>query len=158
MAELVTTIDFKSVGSRPAPKKTADEILNRVPIGVKTPMRLGNNEIWEMNHTLSSEINQNLKDLLATNWGERLGRYNFGANLRPLLFEFSRDEFDSEVSFRIKDAVSKWMPYITLKSMERKISEDDVGNVAIVTLNILYDVPQAALKNQAVRTNLFVSG
>lgn len=71
-----------------------------------------------MHTELFDQIRDNMRNLIETNWGERLGQYDFGANLRELAAErLAREDYDQEVAFRIKKAVDKWMPYVSLEEM-----------------------------------------
>ena len=71
-----------------------------------------------MHTDLFDQIRDNLRNLILTNWGERLGLYDFGANLFELASEnLAREDYDQEIAFRIKSAVDKWMPYISLEEM-----------------------------------------
>ena len=101
-----------------------DEKLN---IGIKTPLQFGssNGEIFSMNSTLSDQFADNLKNLILTNHGERLGIYDFGANLRELLTNYSTNEdFESQAIERITVAVNKWMPFISLLDFNTSINEN----------------------------------
>lgn len=158
MAE-VGKIDFKSVGERPPRNLTDEEVQNQTPIGIRTPMRLGQSDgIYAMNRSLADEIRQNFHNLLLTNWGERPGRYRFGGNLQELTMELGSEEFDDEVAVRIKSAASKWMPFIVLRSMERFVDSLDDEPVARIRLRITYDVPTAAITNQALDVSFFIAG
>ena len=86
------------------------------PIGIKTPLRPGgNNGIFDGHFVLKDQVKDNLRNLMLTNWGERLGLYNFGANLRPLTTEIvGQDSFDAQATERSKGAVDRWMPYVSL--------------------------------------------
>lgn len=117
----------------------------RVPIGIKTPLELNTGdgtEILVTYLTLEETVHDNLKNLLLTNWGERLGLYDFGANLRPLMSELvSLDDFDSAAIERINNAVTKWMPFVTL---ENYISDNDrtvdTRSLAQISIKITYSV------------------
>lgn len=154
------TISFKSVGVRfnevPEDNSKVD-----IPISIKMPMSLGqaNDGIFAMTFDLQSTIKQNLKNLLLTNWGERLGRYFFGANIRAMTMEFNKiDTFDSEIAIRIKSAVAKWMPYVELQDMQRNVEFNDVKGMAKLRINIIYAVPSTNIKQDAVEIILFISG
>jgi phage baseplate assembly protein W len=112
-------IEFKSVGIK-ADAKSNNKLQISIPIGFKTPLRFGKaaDSIFSMHFDIREQLRDNLKNLLLTNHGERLGLYFFGANLKPLLFEFNEPGFDSKVADNIKQAVATFMPYIQLDTME----------------------------------------
>ena len=156
----VGKIDFKSVGTKPTLRTSDTERQNRVPIGIRTPMRLGQGSdgIYAMNRTIAEEVRQNLSNLILTNWGERVGRYHFGANLRELTLELGSEEYDEEVAVRIKSATSRWMPYVLLIGMERFVDSVDDEPLAKIRLRIVYDVPAVGLKNQVLDVQFFIAG
>lgn len=99
--------------------KAKDEVQPTIAFGVKTPLSLAAGTLFEMNYTLGEQIADNLKNLILTNFGDRVGLAQFGANLTPLLAEFvSINDFNAEAMARIKTATKKWMPYVELKGYE----------------------------------------
>lgn len=155
----ITTISFKSVGVRYT-EQPVDTSKDDIPIAIKMPMKLGqsNDGLLAMTFSLPETIKQNLKNLILTNWGERIGRYNYGANLRPLSFEFGEDQFDNELALRIKSAVSKWMPYVDLTDLFREVEFVDQKGLSKVRIKISYSVPLINLKQDAIEAILYVAG
>jgi phage baseplate assembly protein W len=151
-------ISFKNVGklavsTTPTPTTTA------TPIGIKTPVQLGSNSegLFAMNFTISDQIQDNLRNLILTNWGERLCSYNFGANLRELTTELtSKENFDSEAMVRIKDAVSRWMSYISLSDFTSTIDRSQNSVIGKILITITYDVPIANITNKMLEVILYV--
>jgi phage baseplate assembly protein W len=158
MAE-VGKIDFKSIGERPPRQLRAQEVINRVPIGIRTPMRLGQSDgIYAMNTNLGDEIRQSLHNLILTNWGERLGRYQFGANLQELTMELGSEMFDEEVAVRIRAATNRWLPFVVLEAMERFVDTVESEPVAKIRLRIFYSVPPAGItETQALDVIFFIA-
>jgi phage baseplate assembly protein W len=138
-------ISFKNVGIRKDTKLNEDPVENNkslIPIGIKTPIKLGikDNELFEMNYIIVDQIRDNLKNLILTNHGERLIQYNFGANLRPLLFDYSNKEnFDNEAMVNINTAVTKYMPFINLLDYESAVQKED--GMSKIRLRINYTIP-----------------
>jgi len=94
---------------------------------------------------------------LLTNWGERLGFYYFGANLRELTTEISNvDTFDELAIQRIKEAVGTWMPFVNLKSFSSRIDDASDNKTGIIKITITYSVPQLFIENRALQISLFV--
>ena len=91
--------NFKSSGqSINTEIKYRQDTFRKKLIGIKTPLELGSGRdgMLKMHDNLKNQIKDNLKNLLLTNHGERLGNYNFGANLDELLFEFRKSIKNSE--------------------------------------------------------------
>lgn len=129
------------------------------PIGIKTPISLGNPEkegIFEMHFDLFDQISDNLKNLISTNWGERLGRYDYGANLGPITTELvSQDDFDSEAISRISTAISKSMSYVQPISFVSNINRTDNKNTAVIELTLTYKVPSISINEKKLLVTLY---
>ena len=127
-----------------------------IPIGIKTPLRYGNTALFEMHTDLFDQIRDNLRNLVLTNWGERLAQYDFGANLLELSAErLARDDYDQEVAARINNAVAKWMPYVSLQEMVPLDQEDlqvksHVSTVPLRRYLLTYDVPSINSARQSL--------
>lgn len=155
----MATINFKSVGrtAQTVQDETPDQTV--LPVGIKTPLQPGRagEGIFAMHYDLGDQIRDNLRNLILTNWGERLGLYDFGANLRELTTEFvSLDNFDDEAVVRIQGATSRWMPYVSLKTFDSTTEHEQNEKVGIITLRITYDVPVLQLSNQTLEISLYV--
>ena len=69
---------------------------------------------------------ENLKNLLLTFPGERTGDWiNFGCNLKALLFEQVNEDIKIDIQDTIIDAVSTWLSYINILSIDIVTSLDD---------------------------------
>jgi len=154
----MATYNFKSVGKTQTQQKDEELVVTQVPYGIKTPLQLGDAEgIFVMNYSLADQFHDNLRNLLLTNWGGRLGIYEFGANLLPLTTEFvSQDDFDTEAIRRIKSAVEKWMPFIDLEDFTSNVNRKDNVNTGIIEINITYNIPSLQVTKKAIQITLFV--
>lgn len=154
----MATYSFKSVGKTQAQQKEETLKATPIPYGIKTPLQLGSSEgILSMNFSLSDQFADNLRNLLLTNWGERVGLYDFGANLKPLTTEFvSQEDFDNEAISRIQTAVGKWMPFIDLEDFSSSIDRNDNRNTAIIRLTVTYNIPALNVFKKAVQIVLYV--
>lgn len=141
-------INFKSVGVKRAITLAQNNSNSETIIyyGVKTPLENGANGegLFAMHTVLIDQIVDNLKNLICTNHGERLGYFDLGANLKPLLAEkSSRNDFDEEATTRIKTAVTKYMPYVELTTYETlfdPINRDDISHVERVRIRIKFNI------------------
>ena len=95
-----------------------------------------------------------------TNHGERLGHYELGANLRALTTErLSNDSFDNEAMIRIRDAVSRWMPFINLDSFDSSFnSPPEVDSIAEINIRIFYSIPKLKIVNKGIEVILHCIG
>lgn len=153
-------ISFKNVG---VTGFRQEDVLTRnktaLPIGIKTPLEFDadGHGLLAMHTDIKEQIADNFKNMVLTNWGERLGNYFFGANLRPLLADYShKDNFDNEAMIRINTAVTRWMPFITPVAFESATSRPDNSPVARVRLSIIYSVTSIGITNAKLEVDLFV--
>lgn len=154
-------ISFKSVGKTSTQTKNEADIQTKteVPIGIVTPLQLGtrNEGILKTNLSLSDQIADNLRNLILTNWGERLGQYKFGANLRELTTELvSQENFDNEAMARIKDAVDKWMNYVTLVDFSSVIDTTQRSSLNKIRLTVSYIVTNIQPLPRQLSIDLYV--
>lgn len=152
-----SAISFKSVGkSTVTVRAEAEATRPIIPVGIKTPLRYGNTSLFEMHTDLFDQIRDNLRNLILTNWGERLGQYDFGGNLLELSAErLSREDYDQEVAARINSAVNKWMPYVSLEELVPLDQEDlqvksHVSTVPLRRYLMTYDVPSINSAKQSL--------
>lgn len=149
---------FKSSGKTQEQKTIEQLTQTAIPVGIKTPLRLGGDEgIYAMHTSLADQVHDNLRNLLQTNWGERLGLYDFGANLRPLVTEFvSQDDFDAQAVQRISNSVSKWMPFVGLEDFLSEIDRTENKNTAVVRITVTYSIPALSVTKRALQVTLYV--
>jgi len=95
------------------------------PINIKYPLRHGKAGAFEINEDTFDAIIDDLRILILTNYGERPVHYDFGANLRPLIFEFRGEDLRQAINDSIITAVEKWMPFVNVVSLT---VEDETTN------------------------------
>lgn len=152
-------ISFKDVGVQGVVRQPVVPRSAPVPIGFKTPLELDEegNSIFKMHFTLKEQISDNLRNLILTNHGERLALYDFGANLRPLLTDWSnKEDFDREVMLRIKTANSKYMPFVELQGYESLPDYEENIFTGKIRIFVAYTVPSINLTDQLIEVDLFV--
>jgi phage baseplate assembly protein W len=153
----MSTYSFKSSGKTSTQIKSEVQPVTYVPIGIKTPLRLDNKDLFAMHYNNADQIHDNLRNLILTNWGERLGFYFFGANLRELTTELSSlDAFDAAAIERIRTAVTTWMPYVSLGNFSSSFDREENKNVGILKIMITYSVAQLRVENRMLQISLYV--
>ena len=95
-------------------------------IGFKTPFRdSGQDDIFDMHTDPREQIKDNLRNLLLTNHGERVGHYNFGANLKNILYDFTEDDaYKNTVTEHIRVAVDNFMPTVNIDDVQLILLSD----------------------------------
>jgi phage baseplate assembly protein W len=152
------TYSFKSSGKTSVQKVDETPAETPLPIGIVTPLRLGDQHGFLAMHTsLADQMHDNLRNLLLTNWGSRLGQFDLGGNLRPLLSEFTtQDDFDTQAIERIRSAVGKWMSFISLNDFSSVVDHVDNKHTGTVLLTITYDIPLLNVKGRKLLLTLYV--
>ena len=155
--------DFQAVGEDLSTFRKNRRIGEAVslPVGIKTPIELdqANGGLFVMHLTLTNQVKDNFKNLILTNHGERLGLYDYGANLRELTMELGNEAFDTEAIKRIKVACAKYMPYLSLNTFEPIIDRDGLpGGITKVGLKITYTIPLASSGLQQMDVILYAAG
>lgn len=150
------SFSFKSSGTTQADAAANALTVTATPIGIKTPLALGNDGLLAINTALGAQLTDNLRNLILTNWGERLGFYDFGANLRPITTDLaSMDDFDSQAIDRIRTAVQRWMPYIDLQDFLSEVDRSQPKRTAIIRLTVTFNIPTLNIKGKKLEVTLY---
>ena len=153
--------NFKSVGNNLADVE-AEVVLaakEKPPIGIKTPLEISSGTgVFTMHTDIAKQISDNLRNLIMTNHGERLGFYDFGANLRPLLFNLGQEDADTQAIENIKAAVSKYMPFVSLNNFQVFVDRNDNKAVAKVAVQITYRIPRLDKLARSLEVMLYMGG
>jgi phage baseplate assembly protein W len=153
--------DFKSVGIKLGADQQ-DRVASSVspPIGITTPLALDNQNrgLLTMHYDLSDQILDNLRNLVMTNHGERVGVYDFGANLRPLTLELTQPVWEEEAMVRIKTAVAKFMPYVDLQTFEVNILGSSNMGMSKVAIRMTYTVQDVQDRPRAIEIIMYIAG
>ena len=116
-----------------------NDINEDVYIGLELPLTHTSTGFFNRTKTALEQAKSNIKNLLLTNKGERLGNPTFGTNLLRLVFSQENTDLESRVEEEIRAAMSEFLPYINIRSIETSFSDTNI-NQAIVriifTLNI----------------------
>lgn len=147
---------FKSSGTT-----ATDDIANalavtKIPVGIKTPLSLGDDDLLTMSYKFADQVTDNLRNLILTNWGERLGFYDFGGNLRPLMTDLvSLDDFDSQAISRIRTAVGRWMPYVDLQDFLSSVDRVQNKQLAVIRMVITFNIPSLNVVGRKLEVMLY---
>jgi hypothetical protein len=155
--------DFSSVGQTTSKFKSEfDNPVADFPIGILTPLRLGyeNDGIFKMSKDLITQVRDNFKNMLATNWGDRLMLYDFGANLSELSFEMGNESGDMEAIVRIKNSIDKYMPFIIPQTFETfsEASQTPSEGVGKVGIRITYSISNLSSENFVDEVIIYSAG
>lgn len=137
--------DFNSVGETDTSyrSRTSASVVS-APVGIKTPLELGelsSDSFLKMHKNLDDTITDNFRNLVLTNNGERLLRYDYGANLREIAFELGTEDGDYEAINRIRNSARKYLPYLSLQTFESFQIPQTYNEPSKVGVRIAYSVP-----------------
>lgn len=92
----------------------------------KFPLNISDTGSYESNTIIKQVVKQNFKNLVLTNPGERIMNPDFGVGIRRFLFEQNVDSVVDILNKRIKQQVSKYMPYIEIQQFSPSYEENEL--------------------------------
>ena len=102
-----------------------------VRIGLKLPFTRGRSGLFPQSETTLEQAGSNIKNLLLTSKGERIMQPDFGSRLRDLLFEQYTEDLSSRIQEEIQEAISTWLPYINIASVNIIQSDEDPNTTSV---------------------------
>ena len=101
--------------------------------GPALPFRRSAEDGIALTHSMLEVIRQNLKNVVLTIPGERVMVPDFGVGIKRYLFQMSNNTTKSEITGKIREQVSKYMPHIAIRSIKYKSTAAmiDAGELAI---------------------------
>ena len=161
MSNYVKKYSFQSVGDLDEDLKSHESAAEsaQLPIGIKTPMSFAlDDSLLLMHKSYPDQIADNFRNMIMTNHGERLGHYDFGANLMEMAFEIGSENGDLKAMQRISKTVKKYMPFITLRDFEPMTIKNEGNSMGKIGIRVTYGVPQIDNKLRAIEVVLFAAG
>jgi phage baseplate assembly protein W len=168
MTQLQTRkINFKHVGIKRDNRRFDINIEPpSIPVGIKTPLEKGSGKsgLFTMHFQPAEQIHDNLRNLIVTNHGERLGRFSFGANLKSLTFDLSSmGDFEDRAAENIKDAVQKYMPFVELEDMLVNVTDhaDNLvlpNGLAEIVITVTYNIPKLKVIGRKLQAVIYAGG
>ncbi len=160
----MSSFDFKSSGRKVDSRLESSETWSKTApdVGIKTPLSNGQGrQIFDMHDDPRAQIKDNMRNLLLTNRGERLGLFDYGADLSSLLFEMtSVQSIEKEIVKRITKAVEVYMPGVQLDEVStseldrNEKNEINKKGMVKIKLKVVFSIPAARINNQAVEVTL----
>lgn len=102
-------------------------IIKNTPIGLMLPIRSGNVGYFDQSFDSFTAYRMNIINLLRTRPGERRMNPAFGCRLWEVIFEQNDDILPSKVRNIITDDISRWVPGVSVSSVEVKYFENDAS-------------------------------
>ena len=83
----------------------------------KLPLTLDSDDGYALTKTLKEVAKQNFKMLVLTNPGERVMDPEFGVGISAFLFENNTPAVHSQIDARVREQVSKYLPFIEVQQI-----------------------------------------
>ena len=100
-------------------------------IGLSFPIQKDSNTDFAMTRNSLQQAKHNLKNLLLTFPGERVGQPEFGSRMRELCFEPIDDDLPSKIEEEVRRAVSSWLPYINIQEVNTLTDDGDENKIFV---------------------------
>ena len=114
-------------------------------VGLALPIGAANNGYFAVNYTTKNQIKTNLKNLILTEPGERLGNPNFGTPLRKFIFEpYIQGIFETNIEEAVTTAISTYLPYINIINITFENTNENKDN-HLVKLELQYSINFSAV-------------
>ena len=100
-------------------------------VGMSFPLKGDTFNDFSLTKTTIEQSVHNLRNLLLTVVGERVGQPEFGSQLKAICFEQIDDELPIKIENEVRRAVSKWLSHIEIKSVETLTQDGDKSTVFV---------------------------
>jgi|TARA_R110000822_G_scaffold151252_1_gene290407 phage baseplate assembly protein W len=120
-------------------------------VGLSFPLRSDSNNDFALTRNSLQQAAHNLKNLLLTYPGERLGQPEFGSKLRAICFELNDNTLPIQIETELRRAVSIWLPYIEIKNVE--VLTDEV-NLNQIFVSLTYATNLDSMATEALTINV----
>ena len=102
-------------------------------IGLDMPLHRGDdkNGNFAATSTTLEAVKFNIRNLLQTELGERPMQPNLGIKLKQFLFEQFDENIELSIQNSILDTFSVWLPFITIITLDVKMSETNTLNIFV---------------------------
>jgi len=111
-----------------------------IKIGLELPFARSSRGLFGQTTTTLEQAGHNIKNLLLTSKGERVMQPDFGSDLRSLLFEQADDNINNDIKEAISDAMSNWLPYINISSVNVIENETNLNQMKVsIDFSLNYD-------------------
>ena len=103
-----------------------------VKIGVPLPMDHSDGSgFFPGTSTTLTQTSSNIRNLLLTNKGERVGQPEFGCGLLQVLFEPMSESLIDSVESTIEEAMAQWLPHVIVKELKVGPDKDEPHKLII---------------------------
>jgi len=105
-------------------------------IGLTLPVSFGRDGDFNRTKKTIKQTKSNIKNLLLTRRGERLGNPTFGSELMSVLFEPMDGDLETKLEEAIRASLSEFLPFVNLLDIKFSRSENTISPKIIFTMDI----------------------
>ena len=110
-------------------------------IGISLPLEYGSQGFFNKTRTTLQQTRSNIKNLLLTIIGERLGNPTFGSDLMTVIFEQDDGSLGNRIEEAIRASISEWLPYVNVKKVQT-VADERNPNLLNVRIDFTIDIDQ----------------
>lgn len=110
-------------------------------IGISLPLDYGSQGFFNKTRTTLQQTRSNIRNLLLTIKGERLGNPTFGSDLMKIVFEQNAGDIGSKIEEAIRASISEWLSYVNIEKIET-VADERNPNQVNVRINFTIDIDQ----------------
>ena len=100
-------------------------------IGLSFPLRKDIYNDFALTRNSLEQARHNLKNLLLTHVGERVGQPLFGSRLRELVFEQIDNDLPGKIEDEVKRSVETWLPYVNIEEVNTLTDDGDNSKIFV---------------------------
>ena len=89
-------------------------------IGVSLPLDYGSQGFFNKTRTTLEQTRSNIRNLLLTIKGERLGNPTFGSDLMRIIFEPDAGNINDRIEESIRSSIAEWLPAVNIRNIETR--------------------------------------
>ena len=128
-----------------------------VTIGLELPLKHINEVgFFKKTKTLLEQTKTNIKNLLLTRKGERIGNPTFGCDIHNFIFDQVTGDFQNKVEESVLEAITDWLPYVIVENVEAAAEVQQGQN--IYTLNLSFSVESEPTKSEELTIEIESEG
>ena len=128
---------------------------SEIALGIKLNFNVPG--VFDLNYLSIDQAVDNLKNLLLTRKGERVHKVNFGTPLLDILFEPNVSNLKQQIETEVTDAISFWLPYISIEQFDIVTAEDDPNLPHNIKISITFGISNS-LKSETITVTANESG
>ena len=114
---------------------TENDLNPNVSIGLQLPLGTHQDGVFKQTQTLLEQTKSNIKNLLLTVKGERLGNPTFGSDLMKAVFQQIDTDTEDQIEEAIRSAISEFLPHVIVKSIEFSTNKNTITPRIIFAIN-----------------------